>query len=237
MKNNEELSSGVIEHLEELRKRIFFVLAGWVILSIAGYAFSREILHFLIQPLAKFQEKPVFMRPVEPFTAIIKISILAGGVLNLPNILYQTWAFLVPALTGKEKRMFGLIFCAFPLFFAAGAAFSIYVIVPFGLRVLFSFAGENMKPFIGIGSYLNFVLGFMGALGLVFNLPVILVGIASAGMIDSGFLKRKRRYAILFAFILAAVLTPPDVLTQILVAIPLVILYEISIILAKIFHK
>ncbi len=237
MRNDNESSPGVIEHLEELRKRILIVLAGWIVLSVAGYLLSKDILQLLLQPLARYQEKPVFTRPVEPFSSILRIAFFTGGFLNLPNLLYQAWAFLLPAMTAKEKRAVGFTLCAFPLLFAAGAAFSLYVIVPFGLRVLFSFAGDSMKPLISIGSYLSFLLVFMGALGLVFNLPVILGGFASAGIVNSGFLISKRRYAILCCFVIAALLTPPDVFTQILVAIPLIILYEISIILAKIFNK
>lgn len=237
MKNNDESSHGVVEHLEELRKRILFILAGWILLSIAGYLLSQDILRFLILPLAAYQEKPVFTRPVEPFASVLKISVFAGGFLNLPNVLYQAWRFLVPAMTAKERKAVILFFSFFPILFAAGAFFCIYVIVPFGLKVLFSFAGESMKAFISIGSYLNFVLVFMGALGLVFNLPVILGGLASVGLVDSAGLRAKRRYAVLLAFLVAAILTPPDVFTQILVAIPLILLYEISIILAKILRR
>ncbi|MBN1445004.1 MAG: twin-arginine translocase subunit TatC [Candidatus Omnitrophica bacterium] len=233
MKNNNESYQGAIEHLEELRKRIFFMLVGWVILSIAGYIFSERILQFLIKPLTEYQEKPFFIRPVDPFVTVMKISIFAGGFLNLPNVLYQIWLFLSPAVTIREKKTVLAAFYAFPLLFAAGAVFSFYVLVPFGLRVLFGFAGETMKPLISIGSYMSFILVFMGSLGLIFNLPFILCGLASTGVVSSGFLRAKRRYAILIVFIIAAVITPPDVFTQFLIAVPLILLYEISIIIAS----
>lgn len=229
--------TSVIEHLEELRKRLVFVLAGWLILSLAAYFFSEEILGFVICPLSRYQEKPVFTRPAEPFIAVIKLSAFAGAFLNIPNLLGQAWLFLSPALTKKEKKAAVFVFCGFPVLFFAGALFSLYVIVPFGLRVMFSFAGEAMDPFISIGGYLNFVLVFIAAFGMIFNLPVIMGGLASAGIVSSELLRTKRRYAILASFVLAAIATPPDVITQILVAIPLVFLYEISIIFAKLFKR
>jgi len=237
-KNNLEAQQGVIDHLEELRKRIILIAAGWIILSFLSYFFYESILHYLILPLQKYQEKPVFTRPTEPFIAAVKLSAFTGGFLNIPNVLYQVWAFAAPALvTPREKRAFALIIWGFPLFFAAGALFAFYIIIPFGMRILFSFGKEVMIPLISIGSYLNFILLFMLVLGILFNLPVVSGGLASAGIISPAMLRSKRRYAIVLSFILAAILTPPDVVTQIFVAVPLIFLYEISILFSSFFKN
>lgn len=237
-KNNEPSQEGVVEHLEEMRKRIILCLAGWIILSFITYFFYDIALNYLIQPLQKYQEKPVFTRPVEPFISVIKISAFAGGILNIPNALFQIWAFVAPALiTSREKRSFALIIVGFPLFFTAGGLFAFYVIVPLGMRMLFSFGKEVMTPLISIGSYLNFLFVFILALGLVFNLPIVSGGLSSAGIINAKMLKSKRRHAFVLSFILAAILTPPDVVTQILVAVPLIFLYEISVFFSSFFKN
>ncbi|HNS31852.1 MAG TPA: twin-arginine translocase subunit TatC [bacterium] len=238
MERNNSSSSGAIEHIEELRKRIILGLSGWIFLSACAYFFSDSILEYLVQPLQKYQDKPFFTRPIEPFMSILKVSVLSGALLNLPNMLFQIWAFISPALvTKKERRSFGIVIWGFPLFFAAGASFSFYVIVPFGLRFLFSFGRDIMSPLISIGSYLNFLFVFIVALGFVFNLPVVASGLASAGMVNASMLRGKRKYAFLLSFIVAAIITPPDVISQILVAIPLVLLYEISIIMCSFFKN
>jgi len=237
MEKTNNSSQGVIDHLEEMRKRIIFMLVGWIILSIIGYCFADRLLGYLIAPLQKYQDKPYFTRPVEPFMAILKISIVSGAFFNIPNMLFQIWAFIEPALiTEKEKRSFALVIWGFPIFFSAGAMFAFYVLIPFGLKFLFSFSRKVMLPLISVDSYINFILVFILALGVLFNLPVVASGLASAGIINAGMLRGKRKYAILISFIVAAVITPPDVVSQILVAIPLVLLYEISILFCYIFR-
>ena len=231
-------SQGPLDHLEELRFRIIITLAGWIILTALSYTFSGRLLDIITGPLAKYQEKPYFTHPVEPFMAVFKISALMGAFLNIPNMLIQVWKFVSPALeSDKERRAFLYLSWGFPVFFALGALFGFYVIVPLGLRFLFAFSRGEMAPLISMSSYLNFILVFILGLGLVFNLPVISSGLASAGIINSGMMRAGRRYAILFSFILAAFITPPDVVSQILVSIPLILLYEISILLCSLIQS
>ena len=233
-----ETSQSFIEHLEELRKRILLVIGFWVAGSVIVYFFSKQVLDYLILPLKSFQEKPIFTRPVEPFMAIFKICVFGGGILTLPNTLIQIWLFIKPALMEKEKKVIKFMLSSFFFFFLAGMSFAFYLIVPLGLKVLFSFGKGSLKPLISIGSYLNFLLIFMTLLGLVFNLPVIIGGLSSLGIINPGILKEKRKFAFVGAFIISAILTPTtDIFTQIFVAIPLIFLYEISILFSKIFKK
>jgi len=226
-----------VEHLEELRKRIIFVIIFWTITSLISYFFSKEILEFLIIPLKKYQKNVIFTRPLEPFFSILKICIFTGGIITLPYLIIQTYLFVLPALTKKEKKMVKLIASFFPFLFFSGMSFTFYIIVPLGLKVLFSFGKGVIIPFVTIGYYLNFLLMFMILLGLIFNLPVFLGGFAGIGLVKSSFLRKKRKYAIVGAFILSAIITPTtDMITQLFVAIPLIFLYEISIIFVKIFE-
>jgi sec-independent protein translocase protein TatC len=231
----DDSASGYIEHLEELRKRIIIIVAGWILLAGISYIFSEEVLTYLIGPLKKYQEMPVFTRPVEPFMAVLKICFISGAIINLPNFLYQIWCFIKPALDNKERKVLKYMLAAFFGFFLSGMAFTYFLIIPLGLKVLFSFGKGVIKPLISIGYYLNFILVFMLILGILFNFPVFISGLSAMGLINSSLLRSKRKYAFLFAFVLGAIFTPADIFTQFLVAIPLLILYEISIIFSRIF--
>ncbi|RKY29968.1 MAG: twin-arginine translocase subunit TatC [Candidatus Omnitrophota bacterium] len=233
MKGRDE-SYSFLEHLEELRRRIIYILIIISISSLGAYKFYPKILKFINLPLKKYQPQPVFTNPVEPFLNIFKLSIFTGALVSLPLILYQIWIFVSPAFTERERRVFKWIFILFPIFFYIGISFGFFIFVPLTLKILFSF-GKGMQPFISIGYYLNFIFLFSFSLGILFNLPVLIGGLSSAGIIDADFLISKRKFSVVGAFILSAVLTPTtDILTQIFLAIPILILYEISILFAKI---
>lgn len=234
----EEKDLSIIEHLEELRKRIIYCCIFFIFVSIFSYFFSNKILLFIIKPLKKYQETIVFFKPVEPFFSILKITFFTSGVISIPFILSQIYFFIVPGLTEKERKVSKIVFIFFPFLFLLGMCFCFYIIIPFGLKVLFSFGRDIMRPFISITNYLNFLFIFLFIMGLVFNLPVFISSFAYIGVINSQFLKEKRKFAIVGAFILSAIITPTtDIFTQILIAIPLIFLYEISIFLSKIFNK
>lgn len=238
MKKRNQNDFTFIEHLEELRKRIIIIIVFLVFASFAAYFFSDKILEFLIMPLKKYQEKVIFTRPLEPFFSILKVCIFAGGIISLPNMVIQLYLFVSPGLTEKEKRVSKMMAVFFPVLFIAGMAFTFYLIVPLGLKVLFSFGKGVLSPLVSIGYYLNFLLVFMILLGLIFNMPVILGGLAGIGIVNSKFLRGKRKYAIVGAFVLSAIITPTtDMITQFFVAVPLILLYEISIIFVKIFES
>ncbi|MCM8808907.1 MAG: twin-arginine translocase subunit TatC [Candidatus Omnitrophica bacterium] len=234
----EEKDLSIIEHLEELRKRIIYCSIFFVCVCIFSYFFSSKILSFIIKPLKKYQETIVFLKPVEPFFSILKITFFLSSIISIPFFLFQIYLFIAPGLTEKERKVVKMIFTFFPLLFLLGMSFSFYLIIPFGIKVLFSFGKGVMTPFISITNYLNFLFIFLVAIGLIFNLPVFISSLAYIGIINSRFLREKRKFAIVGAFILSAIITPTtDIFTQILIAFPLILLYEISIFLSKIFNK
>lgn len=234
----EDKDLSIIEHLEELRKRILNVIIYYLISVFISYVFKEKILSYFIKPLVKFQEKPIFTRPVEPFFAVLKVCFLTGGILTIPYFLYQTYKFLEPGLLKKEKKIIKTIFIFFPFLFFVGMCFAYFIIIPLGLKILFSFANNTLQPFITISNYLGFTFILLLIMGFVFNLPVFIASLASIGIIKTRLLNEKRKYAYVGVFIVSAIITPTtDIFTQILVAIPLIILYEISVLLSKIFGK
>ncbi|MCM8818982.1 MAG: twin-arginine translocase subunit TatC [Candidatus Omnitrophica bacterium] len=227
-----------VEHLEELRKRIIYIILFFVIVSIVAYYFSSKILSYLISPLQKYQQYPFFTRPIEPFFSILKVCFFSSGIISLPFILFQIYQFISPGLTEKENKVVKTIFIFFPFLFLIGMSFAFYIIIPFGLKVLFSFGKDVMKPLISISNYLSFIFIFLIVMGVIFNIPVFISSLAIIGIVKSKFLREKRKFAILGSFILSALITPTtDIFTQIFVAIPLIILYEISIYFSKIFEN
>ncbi|HOK56782.1 MAG TPA: twin-arginine translocase subunit TatC [bacterium] len=234
----EEKDLSIVEHLEELRRKIIYSSIFFIFSSFISYFFSNKLLLFIVKPLKKYQETIVFLKPVEPFFSILKITFFTAGVISLPFILLQIYLFIAPGLTEKERKIIKTIFIIFPFLFILGMSFTFYIIIPFGLKVLFSFGKDIMKPLISITNYLNFVFVFFIAMGLIFNLPVFISSLSYIGIINSKFLREKRKFAIAGSFILSAIITPTtDIFTQILIAIPLIFLYEISIFLSKIFKN
>lgn len=234
----EEKDLSIVEHLEELRKRIIYSSIFFIFIAIISYFFSNKLLLFIVNPLKKYQETIIFLKPIEPFFSILKVTFFVSGIISLPFILFQIYLFIAPGLTEKEKKIIKTMFIFFPFLFILGMCFSFYIIIPFGLKVLFSFSRDVMKPFISITNYLNFIFIFFIAMGLIFNLPVFISSLAYLGIISSIFLREKRKFAIVGSFILSAIITPTtDIFTQILIAIPLIFLYEISIFLSKIYNN
>ncbi|RUM45607.1 MAG: twin-arginine translocase subunit TatC [Desulfurobacterium sp.] len=224
----------VTEHIEELRQRIFRSVVAIAVGFLVAWPFKKEILLFLERPLPeKLQGKLIFLSPPEAFFTALKVTFFAGILLAFPFVLYQVWKFVEPGLYEHEKR-FVLPFMFFSiLFFFLGASFAYFVILPFGLRFLLGFMGDLLTPQITVGSYISFVIQMILAFGFVFLLPVVVWLLSKLGVINYGMLEKNRKFAILFIFIIAAVLTPPDVFSQVMMALPLLGLYELSIWIAK----
>jgi sec-independent protein translocase protein TatC len=231
----------IVEHLSELRVRLiamsYILLGGFV----TCYGFSEYIFNFLRNPIIPFlpaNDKGLhFTGPFEKFMAHVKVSFLAGVVLTSPLWLYQIWKFIAPGLYAKEKRYaMGFIFSGI-LLFVGGAAFSYYLVLPFAFKFLLGFGGNTDTPMITINEYMDFILKFFLAFGLTFELPVILVFLGLMGIIDDKFLRQNRRYAIVVMSVVAAVVTPPDALSMMSLLIPLVVLYEISVVLVTVLGR
>ena len=228
------------EHLDELRKRLMrcvgAVLAGFVI----AYFFKEKLFQILTRPLIEVMgegDKLIFTGIPEAFFTYLKVSLLAGILLAAPVIFYQFWMFLAPGLYKNERRMLIPIAFVSALFFVGGALFGYFVVFPFGFDFLLGFASETIKPLPAMKEYLSFSSKLLLAFGFVFELPIVITFMARLGLVSVPFLKRNRKYAILLFFLGSALLTPPDVVTQTLLAMPLFLLYEISIMGARVFGK
>lgn len=219
----------LVEHLQELRLRIIKSVVFVIICSCAIYNFIDTLLPILVKPVGKL----VFITPTEAFVVNIKIAFLGGLFLASPFVLYQVWQFVSVALE-KSERKYALIFGVLSfIFFIIGSIFGYAIIVPIGMNFLLGFATDFITPMITISRYISFVGTLTFAFGVVFQLPLVMLFLTKIGMVTPWFFSNRRKYAIVLIFILAAILTPPDAITQCLMAVPLLALYEIGIIFSK----
>jgi sec-independent protein translocase protein TatC len=182
-------------------------------------------------------DKLIFTGLPEAFFTYLKVAFLSGIILASPIIFYQFWMFVAPGLYDKEKRLMLPIVFLSTIFFVGGAFFGYFIVFPYGFKFFMGFASDIIRPLPSMKEYLSFASKLLLAFGLVFELPLIVTFLAKLGMVSVSFLKKNRKYALLLFFIGAAILTPPDVVTQIMMALPLMVLYEISIVGARIFGK
>lgn len=227
-------------HLEELRKRLIVCFIAVGIGFVLSYGFKEKLFQVLTHPLISVMEagdKLIFTGLPEAFFTYLKVSFLAGIILAAPVILYQFWMFVAPGLYKEERRLLVPVVFLSSIFFIGGSLFGYFVVFPYGFKFFLGFATETIRPLPSMREYLSFSSKLLLAFGLVFELPLILTFLARLGIVSVDFLKKNRKYALLLFFTGAAMLTPPDVVTQIMMAVPLMGLYEISIIGARIFGK
>lgn len=187
----------------------------------------------LIKPAGKL----VFIAPQEAFVTYIKVSLIAGIFLAFPVLIWQVWRFVSAGLTGTEKKYF-LYYAPFSfMLFFIGSAFAYFVILPIGMRFLLGFATDSLQPMISVSKYVSFAGMLLLAFGVVFELPLVVLFLTKIRLVTPEFLKRKRKQSILIIFIVAAILTPPDMVTQCLMAGPLILLYEISILFSRLGYR
>ena len=236
----EEKKQTFIEHLDELRKRLIISLIAVVVGFAICYIFSKEIFQLLMIPLQKAlppDASMIFTSLPEAFFTYLKVAVLAGLFLASPVVLYQIWLFVAPALYSHEKRYVIPFVMLSTLLFIGGAAFGYFIVFPFGFKFFISFATDLIKPMPKLKEYLSFCSLLLLTFGMVFELPLFILFLSKLGVVDAKTLSRNRRYVILAIFAVAAILTPPDVVTQLMMACPLLVLYEASIWIAKIFGK
>lgn len=227
-------------HLQELRKRLILSFIAIGIGFILCYAFADTLFNILAAPLLRVMPKGgslVFISVAEAFFTYMKVGFIGGIILASPIVLYQIWAFIAPGLYRHEKRYIVPFVLLGSFFFALGIFFAYFVALPIGFKFLLGYASDFIKPLPNMKEYLSFTMKFLLVFGLVFEFPVVLLILARIGLVDAKMLARQRKYAILLIFIFAAVVTPPDVISQVMMAIPLMALYEVSILLARIFGK
>lgn len=242
--NNAEREMPFLDHLEELRWRLIKSIVTVVVASFAVYFFSESVLKLLTAPyndavnyLKKEQSHLIFLTPTGGFMIRIKLSMFAGFVLSLPVVFFQFWQFVVPGLLEKERKHVPTVVFFSTFCFVVGALFCYLVVLRFGLRFLLSFETSDLVATISVGEYLQFITMLIVVFGLVFELPVLSFFLTKIGLITPPFLRHYRRHGIVVMVILAAVITPPDIFTQLLLAGPLILLYEISILVSQLARK
>ncbi len=225
-------SMSFLSHLEELRRRLLKSLLALVVMTAVAFYFKDHLMAFIVAPLGEIK---LFVTQITgSFYAYLKISLIGGVVGAAPIIFYQLWAFVSPGLYPQEKtRVFPLVLVSTVLFLI-GAAFCYLVVLPYSLKFLIGFSGDLLNPIITVESYLTFSGMLLLAFGVGFEMPVVAYFLGKVGIISSRILAKGRRYAIVLILVTAAILTPtPDVATQLMLAGPLYLLYEISIIIVK----
>ena len=233
--SEEELKMPFTEHLQDLRKRLVISVIAVFIGFLISYFFKEKIFEVLIMPWIKALPKGqmgklIYTAPHEAFFTYLKVSFLAGIGIATPVILYQFWLFIAPGLYANEKKIFLPVVLASTVFFLGGALFGYFVVFPFGFQFFASFASEFITPMISTREFLSFSVRMLLAFGFVFELPIFCFLLAKLGLITHDSLKRKRKIAIVMIFVVAAAITPsPDVMSQLLMAGPLLVLYEISV--------
>jgi len=227
-------------HLEELRTRLIRCFIAVGIGFLASYAFKEKLFDILIQPLTSVMnpgDKIIFTGLPEAFFTYLKVSFLSGLMLSVPVILYEFWMFVAPGLYKKERKVLIPIVILSSFFFLGGSLFGYFIVFPYGFRFFLSFSTDTIQALPSMKEYLGFSSKLLLAFGLVFELPLVLTFLARLGVVSVDFLKTNRKYAVLIFFVGAAILTPPDVVTQTMMALPLMLLYEVSIVGARIFGK
>lgn len=240
--------TSLLAHVLELRRRIVWSFVAILIGFAVCYGFAPHIYGFLVQPLADAMShdggnhRLIYTGLAEAFVTYLKISLWGGCVLAFPIIAAQAWLFIAPGLYHRERRAMVPFFIASPMLFLAGAAMAYYLVFPLAWKFFLGFeippspdlnGGLPIQLEARVSEYLSLSMTIIMAFGLAFQLPVVLILLVKAGIISASDLVKFRRYAIVLAFAVAAILTPPDVISQISLAVPLVVLYELSIFAAK----
>lgn len=223
----------LVDHLAELRRRIMIIIGTLVVAVLVGFYYSSPIVDYFMQIPGEL----VFLYPGEAFIVHLTVSLAVGIVLSFPVMLYQVIRFILPGLLAKEIRV---LYIGLPFsmgMFVLGVVFAYKAILPLAYKFFMGFGTATLEPLISIGSYVSFVLGLVIPFGVIFQLPLIVLLLTGIGILRPTTLVRYRKYIILTIFVVAALLTPPDVVSQALMALPMLLLYEFSILLSRVVFR
>lgn len=230
-----------IEHLEELRRRVLWSLGALVVGACAGFWVTTQydVIGFLTRPVRPLLEEGrlTYLHPTEPFMVTIKVGIFVGVMIALPIVFYHFWRFVAPGLMENEKRIFIPALFSSVVLFVGGAALAFFLVLPFGLKFFLGFATESLQPMITIDDYFSFAMQVTLMFGLVFETPLVILVLSWVGILPTRVIKKYRRHAIAVMAIVSAVLTPADVVSMLLMLVPLYVLFEISVVLAGVIEK
>lgn len=234
-RENEQGEMPLSGHLDEIRLRLIICIVAIVAASSVAYLYVEDIIAAIAAPAGKLY----FLNPAEVFFSYIKIAVFTGCLITLPILCYEVWAFIRPALKPAERVSVWWFIPITVILFYSGLAFSYFIVLPAAVQFFMGFATATLQPMFSLDAYLSFFIAFELPFGIVFELPLLLFFLAKAGLITSAYLKSKRKVLIVIAFIFAAVVSPTtDIFTQTMIAIPMILLYEFSIILVKwLLHK
>ncbi|NOQ96937.1 MAG: twin-arginine translocase subunit TatC [Calditrichae bacterium] len=228
-----------LEHLEEFRNRIIKAIIGVIIGAVICLIFSKQLLNVLLWPTTRV-DMPIDIQVLKVqgmFIVTLEIAFFGGILVSLPFLLYQAWMFIAPGLYRNEKRYIPRVITSATLLFLTGVAFAYFLIFPFALEFFLGLAPETVQTNIAIDFYISFIIRLLVIFGVVFQLPIMSYFLSKMGIITPVFMRKHRRHSIVIIFVMAALFTPPDPFTQVMLAIPLILLYEISIYISYLVHK
>ena len=227
---NDDGTMSLTEHLTELRSRIIKSLIAVAVGSCVGYFFIDDVMTWMAEPVGKLY----FMQPSEAFFTYLKMDIFVGFLIALPVIFYHAWKFFLPALTKSERAVLSIVVPASVLLFFAGLAFSFFLVLPVAINFFMSFGSEDLTAMFSLSRYFDFMLTFVLPFGFVFELPLVIIVLGKIGLLTSEFLGKYRRIVIFMSFVIGAIITPtPDVFTQSMIALPMILLYEVGYLVVK----
>ena len=235
----QQTAQPLIEHLLELRRRLMWTIGGLLLCFLALMPFAQQLYTFVAQPLMATLPAGTSMIATDllaPFFVPVKVTLMAAFLLSLPHTLYQVWAFIAPALYQNEKRLVMPLVLSSVLLFFAGMAFAYFLVFPLVFKFLAGVTPVGVNMATDIDKYLSFILGMFVAFGATFEVPVVVVLLNRMGVVSLAQLRQARPYVIVGAFVLAAVITPPDVISQVLLAVPLIVLYEAGLWFCRFIH-
>lgn len=232
---NDEAKQPFLSHLEELRDRLIKSFIAIGIAAVGAYVFSEEIFNFITSPLMGAlteDEKMIFTSPTEMIFTYIKVSIITGLLISSPYVFLQVWKFIAPGLYQNEKKYVVPFVVISTILFVGGTVFGYLMVLPLGFKVLLGIAPDNVEAAIKVNEYFALSTKMLLGIGLGFEMPIVIFFLTKMGIVDIPFLKKNRKYAILLAFVASAIFTPPDPVTQCIMAGPMIILFEAGIFFA-----